>query len=165
MSATLSSNLQSILDNRLRYLPEITARAINSIDWSAKLITIGHKYGLHIDEMEEFQGVVLKAMIGLVAPTDFENQLINALALSPTNTDKIIAEVNREIFEPIHGFVMNQGRPADPMATAGIVVQPEASVPIPVKVSSVPLEIPPSPEPSKTIAKDHDKFDEFFMVK
>jgi hypothetical protein len=77
--ANLSSNLQSILDNRLRYLPEITGKAINSIDWATKIITIGHTYGLHVDEMEEFQAVVLKSMIGLIAPENFEQELYQHL--------------------------------------------------------------------------------------
>jgi hypothetical protein len=61
----LSSNLQALLDNRLRYLPEITGAAINSIDWATKLIVIGKKHGLHVDEMEDFQAVVLKAWFPL----------------------------------------------------------------------------------------------------
>ena len=120
---TLSPNLQSLLDNRLRYLPPITGAAIASVDWSAKVIEIGHKYGLHIDEMEDFQAVVLKSMIGLIAPASFETELINALALSPANAEKIIEDINIKIFGPIHDYVMRQGKPQDAMEGAGIVVQ------------------------------------------
>ena len=51
----LSSTLQSMLDNRLRYLPEITGKAIASIDWPGRIIEIGRKYGLHMDDIEELQ--------------------------------------------------------------------------------------------------------------
>jgi len=124
---TLSSNLQSLLDNRLRYLPPITGAAIQSIDWSSLVIEIGRKYGLHIDEMEDFQAVVLKAMIGLVAPQDFENQLITTLALSPANADKIIADINLKIFGPIHDYVMRQGKPVDGLKASGIVLENASS--------------------------------------
>ena len=126
---TLSANLQSLLDNRLRYLPPITGAAIQSIDWSSLVIEIGRKYGLHIDEMEDFQAVVLKAMIGLIAPADFENQLITALALSPANADKVITDINVKIFGPIHDYVMRQGKPIDGMNASGIVLEKPDSVP------------------------------------
>ena len=167
--ATLSSSLQSILENRLRYLPEITGQAINSIDWSGKLISIGHKYGLHVDEMEEFQGVVLKSMIGLIDPEHFETELINALALSPITTEQVIAEINAQIFEPIHDFVMNKGK-IDTMKSTGITVEaPEINNPLfanslqtpaPGSSESEPglLEIPASPEPSEP----DDKFEDYF---
>lgn len=119
--ANLSSNLQSVLDNRLRYLPEITGKAINSIDWASRIITIGHKYGLHVDEMEEFQGVVLKSMIGLIVPENFETELISTLALSPATTEQVIRELNTQVFEPIHDFVMNGGK-VDELKKTGIIL-------------------------------------------
>lgn len=117
----LSPQLQQILENRLRYLPEITGAAINSIDWATRIINIGHKYGLHVDEMEEFQGVVLKSMIGLIAPENFESELINTLALSPATTEKIIGELNTQVFEPIHDYVMNDGK-VDQLKSTGIEI-------------------------------------------
>ena len=161
--ATLSSNLQSVLDNRLRYLPEITGKAINSVDWSGKLVAIGHKYGLHVDEMEEFQGVVLKSMIGLIPPEKFEMELINALALSPATIEEVISEINVQIFEPIHNFVMSDGK-VDPIKNSGIVLE----TPIPEVTPSEPeqnimnsgdiLEIPASPEGDEP----EQDFDDYF---
>lgn len=172
--ANLSSNLKNILDNRLRYLPEITGQAINSIDWATRIITIGHKYGLHVDEMEEFQSVVLKSMTGLIAPENFETEIINALALSPATTEKIIAELNAQVFEPIHDYVMNGGK-ADEMKTVGIEITPpslEAFATPPLSrggsPNSDPLEIPASPEPktlppSIPVAPEPElKFEDYF---
>lgn len=167
---TLSSSLQSILDNRLRYLPEITGKAITSIDWSTKLITIGKKYGLHIDEMEEFQTVVLKSMIGLIPPEQFETELISALAVSPTDTEKIIHEINDQIFEPIHNFIMNQGAVVDPLKQAGIIIEPvqegSSSKELPISnqnISHEPtLEIPASPETVPLKPEVSGDFSSFF---
>ncbi len=149
--ANLSSNLQSILENRLRYLPEITGQAIGSIDWATRIITIGHNYGLHVDEMEDFQAVVLKSMIGLISPENFETELINALALSPATTEKIITELNVAVFEPIHDYVMNGGK-SDPMKSLGITIETPSSLAEPrdtptSQVEKPELEIPASPEP------------------
>lgn len=166
----LSSNLQSILDNRARYLPEITSKAINSVDWPAKLIEIGKKYGMHIDEMEDFQSVVLRSMIGMITPEKFEDELISALALSPANAEKILNDVNDQILEPIHEFVLNKGAVApDPLKTAGIHIDPaplEATqdttlMPEYSVVAPAPLEIPASPEPELPLV--HGDFNDFFI--
>lgn len=122
MQNTLSPNLQTLLDNRLRYLSPIVGEAINSFDWSSKLIDIGRKFGLHVDEMEDFQSVVVKSMIGLISPDQFEQELISALALSPANAEKVIAALNAQVFEPIHDYVL-KGKPSDDvMAKTGIVI-------------------------------------------
>ena len=147
----LSSNLQQLLDNRLHYLPEITGQAINSFDWSTKILEIGKKYGLHMDEMEDLQTVVLKSLIGLLPSEEFENNIINALALSPSNADKMITDINEKIFSPIHQFVMNKGKAPDTLAATGIVLQPNDVTTssfgsAPMKAT---LEIPASPEGQK----------------
>ncbi len=167
---TLSPSLQSILDNRLRYLPEITGRAIASIDWSSKLITIGKKYGLHIDDMEDFQTVVLKSMIGLIPPEKFETEIISAVALSPIDTEKIIHEINDQIFEPIHDFVINGGK-SDPLKATGLEVSAAPSETIfpsthheelsPVADSNL-LEIPASPKTIRSKPMVSGDFSAFF---
>lgn len=170
----LSPTLQSILDNRLRYLPEITTRALASIDWATRIITIGHTYGLHVDDMEEFQGVVLKSMIGMIAPDRFEAELINTLALSPANIEKIINDLNTQVFEPIHDFVMHEGK-TDPLKSAGIeleVTTPSletlpspSSTTLQHRSSDDMLEIPTSPEPQRTpepSSAPELKFEDYF---
>ncbi|MEI8223923.1 MAG: hypothetical protein WCG20_02250 [bacterium] len=166
----LSSNLQSILTNRLRYLPEITGKAINSIDWPTKVVEIGHKYGLHIDDIEELQTVVLKSMTGLASPADFETNLISATAASPSTIEKLIQDLNHQIFEPIHNFVMTDGKAPDPLAVHGIELEPSAEE-IPNAPELVPeprgpeLEIPASPEPvvQKLKPQVPGSFNDFFV--
>lgn len=153
---TLSPSLQSMLDNRLRYLPEITGRAIASIDWSSKLITIGKKYGLHIDDMEDFQTVVLKSMIGLVPPEQFETEIISAVALSPVDTEKIIHEINDQVFEPIHDFVVSGGK-TDVLKTTGLEITPAAPEIIQPVVSHREIE-PASAESSFEIPASPESF-------
>jgi hypothetical protein len=166
----LSSNLQSILTNRLRYLPEITGKAINSIDWPTKVVEIGHKYGLHIDDIEELQTVVLKSMTGLASPADFETNLISATAASPATIEKLIQDLNHHIFEPIHNFVMTDGKAPDPLAAHGIELEPAVE-----DISNAPelvpeprgpeLEIPASPEPvvQKLKPQVAGSFNDFFV--
>lgn len=171
MANTLSSNLQTLLDNRLRYLPPLVGEAINSIDWSSKIIEIGHSFGMHVDEMEDFQAVVLKSMIGLIAPADFEHELIGALALSPANSEKIIQQINAQIFEPIHDYVVRGGKQADPLQQAGIHIEPELTVMPQVSQSMVQNTKPVadidfngefSAPTSTTTAPEEDLFTKYF---
>jgi hypothetical protein len=134
----ISSNLQSILDNRLRYLPDITAKAIASVDWATKLSEIARGYGLHMDEVEDLQSVVMRSMVGMIPPQNFEQELISALALSPANAEKIIGEINANVFQPIHDFVMAGGKAPDGMVSAGLHVE-ESLAPEPEHTPS-PLE-------------------------
>lgn len=165
----LSSNLQSILTNRLRYLPEIVGKAITSIDWSSHVTEIGHRYGLHIDDIEELQTVVLKSMTGLAAPEDFETNLISATAASPATIEKMITDLNHQIFEPIHDFVMRQGKAPDPLTAHGIELEPtqdesDDQVPSPAMMPDT-LEIPPSPESHPVPNKPQlgNGFNDFFV--
>src|SRR5207253_2076583 len=73
-----------------------------------------------------FLSVVVKSMIGLIAPDRFEQELIAALAVSPANADKIIAVLNAQVFEPIHDYVL-RGKPStDTLAKTGIVIESAA---------------------------------------
>lgn len=165
----LSSTLQSILDNRLRYLPDITGKAIASVDWPTKVIEIGHKYGLHVEDVEEMQMVVLKSMTGLASPADFEANLISATAASPATVDKIIEDMNMQIFEPVHEFVMSGGKAPDPLAAHGIEIQPPADevpeypAPAPEPMSAHELTIPASPESVIQKPQVAGSFDSFFI--
>lgn len=168
----LSSNLKSILDARLHYLPEITASAIRSVDWPNHVISIAQHYGLHMSDIEDLQMVVLKSMTGLLNPHDFEQNIINATALSPATVEQIIIELNNKIFEPIHDYVVNGGhQESNTLAQHGIEIAPDEEIippitetPIRDTVSAHEIIIPTSPEP--VIAKPlvTGDFHEFFVT-
>lgn len=163
----LSSKLQAVLNNRLRYLPEITSRAISSVDWPTKVIEIGKKYGLHMEEIGDLQEVVLKSMTGLADPSDFESNLISATAASPATIDHLIDDLNLNIFEPIHNFVVNNGKVPDSTKIQGIDFEPQLpdtsfTVPTPPQNQSIQeLEIPEKPPVSKP--QVHGNFNNFFI--
>ena len=125
----LSSDIQSIFENRLRYLPEITGRAISSVDWATKLIEIGKKHGLHMDDIEELQTVVMKSMVGLLPPGNFEANIVSATALSPASAEQVIAEINNQIINPIHQFVITGGKKPDGLTATGIILEPTTEGP------------------------------------
>jgi hypothetical protein len=104
----------------------------------------------------------------LVSPENFEDEIINATAVSPATAEQLISDINMQILEPIHEFVMNQGKAPDPLTATGIIV--EAPMPAPMNIPKPPtaasptvsLEIPASPEPTPQ-SRVRKNFDDYFM--
>ena len=123
----MNENLRQSFEEQLVYLPEINQQALKSFDWATELLSIGKNYGLHIDELEDLQVETMLVLVGLVQPADYQNELINRLAISPIEATKIIEQVNDRIFTPIHDYIVNGGpkvvtTPTGVMESAGFEI-------------------------------------------
>lgn len=116
----MNDKLRQSFEEQLVYLPEINQRALKSFDWATELLSIGKNYGLHIDELEDLQLETMLVMVGLVQVKDYPNELINKLAISPAEANKIIEQVNDRIFQPIHDYIVNGG-PKIPSTPKGVL--------------------------------------------
>ncbi len=123
----MNDKLRQSFEEQLVYLPEINQQALKSFDWATELLSIGKNYGLHIDELEDLQVETMLVMVGLVQVKDYPNELINKLAISPAEANKIIEQVNDRIFQPIHDYIVNGGpkvvtTPTGVMESAGFEI-------------------------------------------
>lgn len=116
----MNDKLRQSFEEQLVYLPEINQQALKSFDWATELLSIGKNYGLHIDELEDLQVETMLVMVGLVQVKDYPNELINKLAISPAEANKIITQVNDRIFQPIHDYIVNGG-PKVPSTPKGVM--------------------------------------------
>jgi hypothetical protein len=142
----MNDALREQFEEQLAYLPEINQRALKAFDWAEKLLGIGHKYGLHIDELDDLQVETMLAMVGLTPPQNYQNELITRLAISPAEAEKLVNEINKEIFLPIHDYIVSGGpkpesvqtpaNPASIMESAGITMTTDES-----PVALVPTEM------------------------
>lgn len=126
----MNDKLRQQFEEQLTYLPDINQQAMRSFDWATELISIGHGYGLHIDQLEDLQIETMLVMVGLTPPEKYQDELITRLALSPIEADRIIEEVNKRIFSPIHNYIVRGGpeKPVAPMSvmeSAGITMTTE----------------------------------------
>lgn len=126
----MNDKLRQQFEEQLTYLPDINQQAMRSFDWATELISIGHGYGLHVDQLEDLQIETMLVMVGLTPPEKYQEELITRLALSPIEADRIIEEVNKRIFSPIHDYIVRGGpeKPAAPMSameSAGITMTTE----------------------------------------
>lgn len=162
----MNEKLRQQFEEELVYLPEINQQALKSFDWATELLAIGKNYGLHIDELEDLQIETMLVMVGLVPPENYQNELITRLAISPTEANKIIEQVNERIFTPIHDYIVNGGpkkttTPAGVMESAGFEITNDDTPLTPVadklvRVGGVPQpiqmnpDINPVPQPTPT---------------
>lgn len=123
----MNEKLRQSFEEQLVYLPEINQQALKSFDWATELLSIGKNYGLHIDQLEDLQVETMLVLVGLVQVTNYQSELINRLAVSPSEANRIIEQVNDRIFQPIHDYIVNGGpkivtTPTDVMESAGFEI-------------------------------------------
>lgn len=116
----MNETLRQSFEEQLVYLPEINQQALKSFDWATELLAIGKNSGLHIDELEDLQVETMLVLVGLSQPSEYQNELITRLAISPTEANKIIEQVNQRVFKPIHDYIVNGG-PKKPTTPAGVM--------------------------------------------
>lgn len=137
----MNEKLRQQFEDQLIYLPAINQEALRSFDWATELIAIGKNYGLHIDELDDLQIETMLVLVGLITAEQYPNELINRLAISPTEADKIISDINERVFIPIHDYIVSGGKKAEQtpktiMESAGFQITTEES---PVPAITTPL--------------------------
>jgi len=123
----MNEKLKQQFEEQLVYLPDINQQALKSFDWATQLLSIGHQYGLHIDQLEDLQIETMMLLVGLVSPDQYPDHLTEKLAVSPTEITKIIGQINEQIFSPIHDYIVSGGikpviTPASVMESAGLEI-------------------------------------------
>ena len=132
----MNEKLQQTFEEQLTYLPSINQQALQSFDWATELVGIGKQYGLHVDQLDDLQIETMLVLVGVVSADDYPNELITRLAISPSEADKIIEQVNDLIFTPIHDYIVRGGPIMNPttdtaiMADAGLQMTNQDITPI-----------------------------------
>ncbi len=102
-------HLKTVYEEQLLELPKINQEALKSFEWEKKLFEIARKYGLHIDQTEDFWTETMLVLVGLEPATTYEDKLMTEIAVSPADAEKITIDVNTQIFGPIHDFIIRGG--------------------------------------------------------
>ncbi|HQV64667.1 MAG TPA: hypothetical protein PKZ56_00290 [Candidatus Paceibacterota bacterium] len=123
----MNEKLKQQFEEQLIYLPDINQQALKSFDWATQLLSIGHQYGLHIDQLEDLQMETMMLLVGLISPEQYPDHLTEKLAVSPTEISKIIEQINHQVFIPIHDYIINGGdnpitTPENVMGSAGLEI-------------------------------------------
>lgn len=101
----INESLQNTIHEHMKKLPEGVQGAIRASGWERKILDIGRKYGLHVDQMEILQTELSLAILGLSKREDFIGEVKREAGIPTEQLNEIVAEINLQIFEPIRDYL------------------------------------------------------------
>lgn len=99
-------DIQEIIKNRYRELPEDMQQAIKSTDLAEKFETIANKHNLHIDQNGALQTETILVMLGLEPTENYVDNLQKNLEISRDEASLIAEDVNNDILNSIKDSLM-----------------------------------------------------------
>jgi len=100
-----TQNLKNTIDQHMKTLPHDVQEAIHGSSWERKILDIGRRYGLHVDQLEVLQTELSLAVLGLVSRDEFVKETMREASITRQIMDLMILDINREIFEPIRNHL------------------------------------------------------------
>ncbi len=94
-------DIQEIIKNRYKELPQDIQEAIKSTDLTTKFNTIAEKHNLHIDQNGALQTETILVMIGLEPSQDYISNLQRNLDIKIEEAQSIAQDVNNDILNSI----------------------------------------------------------------
>lgn len=85
----------------LKAVPNELRDAIIGSRWEEKLISIGRRNGVHIDQLGMLQDELAFVMGGVSSRDEFRSNLVDHLNLRDAEADAIIADINKNIMSDI----------------------------------------------------------------
>jgi hypothetical protein len=140
-------DIQEIIKNRYKELPEDIQEAIKSNDLAGKFNAIAEKHGLHIDQNGALQTETLLVMLGLEPTSDYVNNIQRNLDISRTEALSIADDVNNDILGAIKNSLRmmqetgeEQGVEEEMVGEKNSVIPNPVATPTPVNLPIAPLE-------------------------
>ncbi len=97
----MDENTQKLIAERFKELPPEMQRAFTTINWLALSKDIGHKFGLHIDQVDALQRETMLLLLGLSNPTGLKDILAEQLEISDELAETLAEEVDADIIKPL----------------------------------------------------------------
>lgn len=97
----MDSELQKIIEERTRALPQNVKEALGRVDVEAKLVTIFRDNDLRVDQSGALETEVLLTILGIQPTGAFVGNLIKHVHVSGEIAEKIATQVNENIFKEI----------------------------------------------------------------
>jgi len=96
-----NNSLKDTIQNHMKNLPQDVQEAIHASSWERKILDIGRKYGLHVDQLEILQTELSLAVLGLTDRSEFVRETMREARIDKHVMETMVMDINREIFEPI----------------------------------------------------------------
>ena len=110
----------------LSRLPEEFQEAIATSSISNKVIDIGKRYNLHIDQIGKLKDSVILLALGFLDSNSFSGVIAKELSMALPQAQTIVGDINREIFEEIRKTIKEKTAPEKPGQKEGYTPEPQA---------------------------------------
>lgn len=97
----MTDKLKQIIKEETEKLPKENQKIINTFDWVDIIDSIGKKYEISEDQINDLQIETLLVLIGLEEMTSYSSNLEYEVCISKEKLEKIVNEVLEKIFTPI----------------------------------------------------------------
>lgn len=122
----MDPGIKQTYDEYFAQLTPVHQQALQSIDWQAKTIELGHAYGLHIDELEDLIVETMLVLIGANTADQYPAELKERVPLPPAELDRLTDDIAAQVFTPIHDRIV--GELPNTQGAVSTPVTPEVSV-------------------------------------
>jgi hypothetical protein len=86
------------IQQHIAELPDSVRTAVTTFDWANEILSIGKKFGLHMDQIGDLQYETIMVILGLSPSTAYSNALVHALRIDKNVADEIVIATNAHIF-------------------------------------------------------------------
>lgn len=138
-------DIQQIIKDRMKVLPDEIKQVIKSTDFAIKFNVVADKHDLRLDQNGRLQTETILVMLGLETTDDFVRNIERELEISRNEAIAITMDINREIFNPIRSSLqkMQEEENTEPEKNP-IVNQPPTTPQTPIT--------PQTPEATEAVA-------------
>ncbi|TSC76182.1 MAG: proline-rich receptor-like protein kinase PERK9-like [Parcubacteria group bacterium Gr01-1014_33] len=132
---------EDILREQYEKLPTILKDALFSADTAARMLAIGKKFELTIEEIGYMAEETGYAVLGLTTPSQFAQIVASRLRIPQEKSQRIAAEINTQIFYPLRE-ALKQTYPTDASDDLALRPQgePHTNEPMPAIVPGIKKE-------------------------
>ncbi len=104
-------------ESNLINIPGDLNRAIQTSEIPERLMAIGKRYGLTLEQIGNLEKIVMDVLHGNMHPRDFVGVVEEILGIEDDNLISVARDANLEIFLPVREALMNSDTPEKPQPT------------------------------------------------
>lgn len=103
----MDNDTEQLIKQQIEKLPPEIQKVLRDTDWQSKMLAIGKKYSLHIDQLDTFQMETMLTLIGLTHPDEYVTELKSRLGVSENLAQALALEVNEQIMKSIRSQLID----------------------------------------------------------
>lgn len=101
----MNEKQKQAFNDQILLLPKAFQDAISESKWEERVINVGEKAGLYLDQTDELISEVALVLSGLIEEIDFRKRVVDRLMIDYDKADELIRALNHEVFEPLEASV------------------------------------------------------------